>query len=46
MYIHLEYANPVLGVWCNELCQGIMTLQCCMGQITLPHILKDDMGEV
>lgn len=44
--IHLEYANPVLWMWFDELRQGVVTLQRSVGQVTLPHILKDDVGKV
>lgn len=45
-FVYLEYANPVLWMWFDELCQGVVTLQSCMWQVTLPHILEDDMGKV
>ncbi len=45
-FIYLEYADPVLRMWFNELRQGVMTLQSSVGQVTLPHILEDDVGKV
>lgn len=44
--IYLEYANPVLWMWFDELRQGIVTFQCGMGQVTLAHVLEDDVGKV
>lgn len=44
--IYLKYANPVLWMWSDELRQSVMTFQRCMGQVTLPHILEDDVGKV
>lgn len=44
--IYLEYANPIFWMWPDELCQSVMTFQGCMWQVTLPHILKDDVGKV
>lgn len=46
MLIHLKYANPVLWMWFDELRQGVVTLQCSMGQVTLPHILEDNVGKI
>lgn len=43
---HLEYADPVLVVWFDELGEGIMTFQSSVGQVTLPHVLEDDVSEV
>lgn len=44
--MYLKYANPVFWMWPDELCQSVMAFQGCMWQVTLPHILKDDMGKV
>lgn len=44
--IHLEYSNPVFGMWPDELSQGVVTFQCCMRKVTLPHVLEDDVGKV
>lgn len=43
---HLEYADPVLWMWLDELCQSVVTLQRSVGQVALPHILEDDVGKV
>lgn len=45
-FAYLKYANPVLGMWFDKLCQGVVTLQSCVGQITLPNILEDHVGKV
>lgn len=44
--IHLEYSNPVLWMWSDELRQGVVTFQRCVGKVTLPHVLEDDVGKV
>lgn len=44
--LYLEYAHPVFGVGSNVWGQGVATLQGCLGQETLPHILEDDVGKV
>lgn len=44
--MYLEDAHPVFGVRSDVRGQGVATLQGCLGQETLPHILEDDMGKV
>lgn len=44
--MYLKYANPVFWMRPDELCQSVMAFQGRMWQVTLPHILKDDMGKV
>lgn len=46
LVIYLEDAHPVFGLGSNVRGQRVMTLQGCLGQETLPHILEDDMGKV
>lgn len=45
-FIYLKYANPVLWMWYDKLRQGVVTLQSCVGQITLPNILEDHVGKI
>ena len=44
--MYLEDAHPVFGVGSDVRGQGVATLQGCLGQETLPHILEDDVGKV
>lgn len=44
--MYLEDAHPVLGVGTDVRGQGVATLQGCLGQETLAHILEDDVGKV
>lgn len=44
--VYLEYAHPVFGVGGNVWGQGVATLQGCLRQKTLPHVLEDDVGKV
>lgn len=43
---YLEDAHPVFWVGRDVRGQGVATLQGCLGQETLPHILEDDVGKV
>lgn len=43
---YLEYANPVLGMRLDELCECVVALQSSMWEIALPHVLEDDMSKI
>lgn len=44
--VHLEDADPVLGVRCDVGCQRVAALQWRLRQEALAHILEEDVGKV